>query len=190
MQYTRTSPTRAALVLLVTFVLLATVATAVLAGNGRANPTFDAQGPLNAIATWSHGFDSDDTDMFMSAFTDDPTFVFATSPDAEPFVFEGREAVRDLFIGAIEDQVPGEIRRHVTTNHLVEQIDRDTARVTSYLTLLQSVEGESEDPAVISNGVYTDTIVRGPDGTWRIDRRELVLDTPTADDSEAVDALP
>lgn len=125
----------------------------------------------------------------MSAFTDDPTFIFVTSPGAEPFVFEGRDAVKGLFEGAIDDQVPGETRRHVTTNHLVEQIDRDTVEVTSYLTLLQSVDGESEDPALISNGVYTDTIVRGSDGVWRIDHRELVLDTPTADDADASDAL-
>ncbi len=161
---------------------------AVMAGGPRANPTFDSQGPLNAIATWTHGFDGDDVDMMMSAFTDDPTFVFVTSPGADPFVFEGREAVESLFTGAIADQVPDEVRRHVTTNHLVEQVDRDTARVTSYLTLLQLISGVSEDPAVISNGVYTDTLERGRDGIWRIDRRELVLDTPTADDADASDA--
>lgn len=186
---TRTSRLRTMLVAATTMVLVMATATAVLAGSRRADPTFDAQGPLNAIATWAHGFDSEDTDMFMSAFTDDPTFVFHLEPGADPFVFEGRDAVLELFEGAIDDQVPDEVRRHVTTNHLVEQVDRDTARVTSYLTLLQVVQGESEDPAVISNGVYTDTIVRGSDGVWRIDRRELVLDTPTDDDATADDAL-
>ena len=186
---TATSRLRTILVALTTVVLVVATASAVLAGSRRADPTFDAQGPLNAIATWAHGFDSDDTDMYMSAFTDDPTFVFFLSPGADPFVFEGRDQVLALFEGAIDDQVPGEVRRHVTTNHLVEQVDRDTARVTSYLTLLQLVDGVSEDPAVISNGVYTDTIERGRDGVWRIDRRELVLDTPTADDADASDAL-
>lgn len=169
--------------------LVVAATSAVLAGSRRANPTFEPYGPINAIQTWAHGFDGDDTDMFMSAFTDDPTFLFYLSAGADPFVFEGREAVEGLFVGAIEAQVPGETRRHVTTNHLVEQVDRNTALVTSYLTLLQSIDGVSEDPAVIASGVYTDTIVRGADGSWRIDRRELVLDTPTADDDDASDAL-
>ena len=189
MNRTRTSTARTMLVVVTTALLVVATATAVVAGSRRADPTFDAQGPLNAIATWAHGFDGDDVDMAMSAFTDDPTFVFYLSPGSEPLVFEGQEAVEGLFAGAIDAQVPDEGRRHVTTNSLVEQVDRDTAQVTSYVTILQFVAGTSEDPAVISNGVYTDTIVRGRDGVWRIDRRELVLDTPTSDDDDASDAL-
>lgn len=160
------------------------VSTAVSAGSGHwfGPPRFDSQGPLNAIATWSHGFDADDADMMMEAFTKDPTFVFTLAGADEPLpAFEGRDAVEALFTDAIADQAPDEVRRHVTTNHLVEQVGRRTARVTSYLTLLQSTD-DSLDPDVIANGVYTDTIVQGRDRVWRIDRRELVLDTPTDDD--------
>lgn len=144
-------------------------------------PRFDSQGPLNAVALWTHAFDDDDVDLMMDAFTNDPTFVFTLSDGTELPPFEGRDAVESLFAGAIADQAPDEVRRHVTTNHLVEQVNAKTARVRSYLTLLQSTDA-SLDPDVIANGVYTDTIVRGRDGVWRIDRRELVLDTPTDDD--------
>lgn len=161
------------------------VATAVGAGPGTwfgPPKSFDSQGPLNAIALWTHGFDADDTDLMMDAFSDDPTFVFTLAGADEPLPpFAGHDAVEALFADAIADQAPDEVRRHVTTNHLVEQVDPHTARVRSYLTLLQSTDA-SLDPDVIATGVYTDTIVRGTDGVWRIDRRELVLDTPTDDD--------
>ncbi len=142
---------------------------------------FDSQGPLNAVALWTHAFDADDVDLMMEAFTDEPTFVFTLADGTELPAFEGGDAVEALFTGAIADQAPDEVRRHVTTNHLVEQVDPHTAVVRSYLTLLQSTDA-SLDPDVIATGVYTDTIVRGTDGVWRIDRRELVLDTPTDDD--------
>ena len=169
---------------LVAILLSTMLATAVAARPGTwfGPPRFDSQGPLNAIALWTHGFDADDADMMMEAFTDDPTFVFTLAGSDEPLpAFEGRAAVEALFTDAIADQAPDEVRRHVTTNHLVTQVGNKTAQVKSYLTLLQST-GASLDPDVIATGVYTDTIVRGRDGVWRIERRELVLDTPTDDD--------
>lgn len=166
--------------------LLLSVLVATAVGAGPATwfgppRTFDSQGPLNAVALWTHAFDDDDVDLMMEAFTNDPTFAFTLADGTELPPFEGRDAVEALFTGAIADQAPDEVRRHVTTNHLVEQVNAKTARVRSYLTLLQSTDA-SLDPDVIANGVYTDTIVRGRDGVWRIERRELVLDTPTDDD--------
>lgn len=169
--------------------LLAVLLTALVATSVGARPThwfasprFDSQGPLNAIALWTHAYDADDADLMMEAFTDDPTFVFTLAGADEPLpAFEGRDAVEALFTDAIADQAPDEVRRHVTTNHLVEQVGPRTAQVQSYLTLLQSTDA-SLDPDVIATGVYTDTIVLGRDRVWRIDRRELVLDTPTDDD--------
>lgn len=178
----RTRPAAVAVLATAIVALLSTGVAALPDGAVRAPRSFDSQGPLNAIALWAHGFDADDVDLAMEAFTDDPTFVFTLANADEPLPpFEGFQAVRDLFAGAIADQLLDEDRRHVTTNHLVEQIDPRTARVTSYLTLLQNTSA-SEDPDVISTGVYTDIVVRGADQIWRIERRELVLDTPTFDD--------
>lgn len=183
------STTRMTMIAVVTLALVVGVTTTVLAGGSRANPPLDTDGPINTIAAWTHAYDSDDLDGSMEVFTDEASFVFYLSPDAEPLVFEGADAIRGLFGGAIDAQLPGEVRRHVTTNHHVERISRKRVEVRSYLTLLQLVEGVSEDPVVIANGVYTDTMVRDRWGTWRIERRELVLDTPTADDDDASDAL-
>lgn len=183
------STSRITLTLVVTLALVVGITTTVLAGSPRSNPPLDTDGPINTITAWTHAFDADDLEGAMEVFTRDATFLFYLSPDADPLVFEGRDAISELFGGSIEAQVPGEVRRHVTTNHLVERISRKRVEVRSYLTLLQSVTGVSEDPAVIASGVYTDTLVRTRWGTWKIERRELVLDTPTADDADASDAL-
>ena len=45
--------------------------------------------------------------MTRDSFTNDATFVFHLSTGGDPLVFEGIEAVMDLFLGAIDAQTPG-----------------------------------------------------------------------------------
>jgi len=124
------------------------------------------------------GFDEEDEAMMRDAFTEDASFFFYLSTGGDPLVWEGIDEVMDLFLGAIGAQTPTEQRRHVTTNVLVERVNRRTATVTSYLTLLVSPDPNTS-PVVLSSGVYTDTVVLERDGEWRIQERQLRLDTPS-----------
>jgi hypothetical protein len=173
---------RAILLVLLAMVLGMSGATAVMAaGNGNqglGGPNFDEFEATSPLYRWSLGFDEENEAMMRDAFTDDARFVFYLSTGGDPLVFEGIDAVMDLFLGAIADQELGEVRRHVTTNPVVERLDRTTVKVTSYLTLFASYS-RTERPTLLSTGVYTDMIVREDDGVWRIQERQLRLDTPS-----------
>jgi hypothetical protein len=157
------------------------VAPAAVAGATPPSVGNDAHDVLNALYKWSLGYDSRDEALMMSAFSDDPTFIFRTHTGSET-TFEGFRAVRDLFRGALAGQT--DQRRHITTNPVMDRRDRRTVKVTSYL-LLVSIELDDTQPPdrglrVVTTGVYRDTVVKGRDGVWRIDVRDLTLDGPSA----------
>jgi hypothetical protein len=63
----------------------------------------------------------------------------------------------------------------------MEKVDRRTVSVTSYLTLISINLNDANRPLrVVTTGVYRDTVVKGRDGVWRIDVRDLTLDGPSA----------
>ena len=175
---------RARIVLLVLLALAlalgaTTSVTALGSGNqGLGGPNFDADDAIVPLHKWSLGFDEEDAEMMRDAFTEDARFVFYLSTGGDPLIFEGIDEVMDLFLGAIAGQEPEEVRRHVLTNSLVERLDRETVKITSYLTLLVSYS-RTEHPTLLSTGVYTDTVVFEADGVWRIQERQLRLDTPS-----------
>jgi hypothetical protein len=170
------------MLVLLAMVLLVGASGAVLAtdnpGQGTGGPNWDTYEVSEPLFRWALGFDEEDEAMMRDAFTEDAAFVFFLSTGGDPLIFEGIDAVMALFLGAIADQTPTEQRRHVTTNVLVERVDRRTAIVTSYLTLLVS-PNPNESPELRSSGVYTDTVVLESDGEWRIQERQLRLDTPS-----------
>ena len=174
--------TRRVMWILLAIVLTVSASGAVLAadnpGQGTGGPNWDADEVSEPLFRWALGFDEEDEAMMRDAFTEDARFVFFLASGGDPLVFEGREAVMDLFLGAIASQTPTEQRRHVTTNVLVDRVNRRTATVTSYLTLLVSPDPDTS-PELRSSGVYTDTIVLERDGAWRIQERVLRLDTPS-----------
>jgi SnoaL-like domain len=133
----------------------------------------DAQDALNALFRWSLGYDSRDEALMRSAFTDDSRFVFFLEAGGEPLVFEGIDEVMDLFLGALEGQ--DDLRRHVTTNPLIERVDRRTVKVTSYLVLISILASDPTPLVVLTTGVYEDTGVKR-EGLWRIRERILTLD--------------
>ena len=145
-------------------------------GGGHGS-TFNAQDPLNTIAQWSIGYDSRDSAMMRDAFTRDARFVYRSPAFPEPLVFEGIDAVMKLFEDALAGQT--DQRRHAVSTHLVQRVDRNTVKVTSYLTLLVSAS-TTANPVLQSTGVYRDTLVLQRDGKWRIKVRDLTLDTATA----------
>jgi hypothetical protein len=139
--------------------------------------TFNAQDPLNTVAQWSIGYDSRNSAMMRDAFTRDARFVYRSPAFEEPLVFEGIDAVMKLFEDALAGQT--DQRRHAVSTHLVERVDRNTVKITSYLTLLVSAS-TTANPVLQSTGVYRDTLVLQRDGKWRIKVRDLTLDTATA----------
>jgi hypothetical protein len=109
-----------------------------------------------------------------SAFTDDAKFTLRPPGRAAPLVFVGIDAVMKLFTDALAEQ--HDLRRHVTTNPLVERLGRRALKVTSYLTLIIIEEGVLR---VQTTGVYRDVVVPAGDGEWRIRERGLTLDAPS-----------
>ena len=137
-------------------------------------PKIDSQDVLDTLYQWAEAYDENDPDLMRDAFTDDATFVYASPAFEEPLVFEGIEELMGLFIDALESQ--HDQRRHVMSTSRIERIDRRTVQVTSYLTLLV-VADPADGPIVQSTGVYRDTLVLERDGKWRIQVRDLQLDT-------------
>lgn len=145
-------------------------------GNSVGGPNFNAQDPLNTVAQWSLGYDSRNSALMRDAFTRDARFVYRSPAFAEPLVFDGIDAVMALFEDALAGQT--DQRRHAVSTHLVERVDRKTVKITSYLTLLAAAN-TTTPPALLSTGVYRDTLVLQRDGKWRIKVRDLTLDTST-----------
>jgi hypothetical protein len=154
--------------------LLAATAGTAEASHSRASVGAEAQDALNALFRWSLGYDERDVDLMRTAFTHDARFVLHPPDGADPLVFTGIDAVMKLFTDSLAAQT--DLRRHVTTNPLVERLGHRILRVTSNLTLIVIDEGVLR---VQSTGIYRDVVVRGPDGTWRIRERDLTLDLPS-----------
>lgn len=140
------------------------------------NAHHDAQAAIDPLYRWALGYDSRNEAMMRDAFTEDARFVFYLSSGGDPLVFEGRDEVMKLFTDSLAAQ--NDVRRHVTTNPVVTQLDHETVGITSYLTLLV-INSSNAPPELRATGVYTDTVVLQHDGVWRIRERELRLDTPS-----------
>lgn len=136
--------------------------------------SIDSQAVLDTLYQWAEGYDEDEPELMRDAFTDDATFIYASPDFDEPLVFEGIEEVMDLFLSSMAAQ--DDQRRHVMTNSRIERIDRHTVQVTSYLSLFV-VADPADGPILQSTGVYRDTLVQERDGEWRIQIRDLRLDT-------------
>jgi hypothetical protein len=141
----------------------------------------DAPDILNALYRWALGYDSQDRVLMMTGFTDDPTFIFRSHTGAVA-TFEGLDEVFGLFDNALTEQdEAGDQRRHVNSNSLIEKADRRTANVTTYLTLISiNLNDPNRALRVVTTGVYRDKVVKGRDGVWRIEVRDLTLDGPSA----------
>ena len=139
--------------------------------NGR---SIDPQDVLDTLYQWAEGYDEDEPELMRDAFTEDATFIYASPAFEEPLVFEGIDEVMDLFLDSLEAQ--DDQRRHVMSNSRIEQVNRRTVQVTSYLSLFV-VADPAEGAVLQSTGVYRDTLVLERDGEWRIKVRDLRLDT-------------
>jgi hypothetical protein len=132
----------------------------------------EGQDVYNALSRWALGYDTRDEALMRSAFTEDARFIFRAAGGGPPGIFNGIDAIMDLFLDTLAGQT--DVRRHVTANPYMEKIDGRTVKVTTYLVLISMLQSGA-DLLVLTTGIYRDTVVRRG-GVWRIRERDLTLD--------------
>ena len=115
-------------------------------------------------ATYNHAIDSGDAEGWAATFTPDGTFNR----------FTGKEALVG-FIKTWREKMNGANRRHWNTNLRITP-STDGANGTVMLMLL---DVGTKPPAIASTGMYTDVLVKTPDG-WRFKNRQVKGDAPPA----------
>lgn len=132
----------------------------------------DKQDIQELLARSAWAYDTARLDVMESCFRSDAQMRMQIAGGDIVGPFDGRVAVLDLIRGSIEAQT--DQRRHVISNVFYESQSTDEAVVVSNLTLLATADGEI---AVLSAGLYRDTVVREADG-WQFRERFLTLDRP------------
>jgi len=132
----------------------------------------DRQDIQELLARSAWAYDEARLDVMEACFRPDAQMRLRIAGGDVVGPYDGRAAVLDLIRGSIESQ--SDQRRHVISNVFFESQGIDEAVVLSNLTLLATADGEI---AVLSAGVYRDTVVRS-DGAWRFRERFLSLDRP------------
>lgn len=132
----------------------------------------DKQDIQELLARSAWAYDEARLDVMEECFQSDAQMRLRIAGGDVVGPYDGRTAVLDLIRGSIESQ--SDQRRHVISNVFFESQSADEAVVLSNLTLLATAGGEI---AVLSAGVYRDTVVRS-DGAWRFRERFLTLDRP------------
>ncbi|ORV46986.1 hypothetical protein AWC03_01460 [Mycobacterium europaeum] len=119
----------------------------------------------DTIARYNWAGDSGDVDGLAETFCAEGVLEIRGS---EPL--RGRTAIAAFLRGVAVARQPGvkPIVRHIVTNVLFAGLDRDTAHVSSYFTVLTHV-------GLDHAGRYRDTLVRDGD-TWLISHRKVSTD--------------
>ena len=132
----------------------------------------------NLTVRYCQHLDHLDPDGFASIYTEDAVY----KPAVEPVPIEGREAIR-AWIGRYPKDRLG---RHIATNQIVDVIDADKAKGTSYAIVFRE---PAPQEGVISSRVmprslveYTDTYRRTEEG-WKIARRFYRFDFLDAEET-------
>lgn len=125
---------------------------------------------LLARSAWA--YDEARLDVMEACFTEDAQMRLRIAGGDVIGPYDGRDAVLALIRDAIESQ--SDQRRHVISNVFFESEEADRAVVVSNLTLLATAGDET---AVLSAGLYRDTVTRTAGG-WRYCDRFLSLDKP------------
>ena len=126
---------------------------------------------LDLLSRSAYAYDERDLNMLADCFTEDAAFSIKIKDADLIGPFEGRDAVMQLYRGALEEQT--DVRRHVVSNAFFASEDGEPS-VISYLTLFATENGETK---LLSAGVYRDTL-RDTGSGWRLCKRHLDLDAP------------
>jgi 3-phenylpropionate/cinnamic acid dioxygenase small subunit len=84
---------------------------------------------------------------------------------------EGPEAIERLLRGLVPEPAPGERRKHLTTNIIIDLAGDSATVVSNFLVVRDSETG----PDISVAGTYDDTVVRTTEG-WKFKSRQLSHD--------------
>lgn len=129
----------------------------------------DREAIRDTLRRYAMYLDDARVDEFLDLFTEDAVFT------AADFVYAGRDAIRTEL--AEKPRGPG---KHLPFPAVIEFESTGSARAWSdFLRVKQDVAGDPESWRITSVGRYYDRIVRGEDGRWRFQRRDVqILEMP------------
>ncbi|MEZ4333534.1 MAG: nuclear transport factor 2 family protein [Myxococcota bacterium] len=129
-------------------------------GRGR-----DREAIRDTLQRYAIDLDDGRVEAFLDLFTEDAVFT------AAEFVYAGRDAIRTEL--AIKPRGPG---KHLPFPAVIEFEDEHAARAWSdFLRVKQGRAGDPGSWVITSVGRYYDRLVRGDDGRWRIERRDVQI---------------
>lgn len=130
----------------------------------------DERAVVRTLYQYGHGLDYGPEEAFVDAFTEDGVWrrVELRLPERS---FNGRNGLAQMYRD--HTHAPDYYHKHVVVNPYVE-VDGDTATARSFLLFIcDSPEG----PYLRAFSRCNDTLVRCPDGKWRIKERRAELES-------------
>lgn len=116
------------------------------------------------LADWAWGNDTNDVGLLGRILADDATFSVAIAGEVVVGPLEGRNAIVG-FVGEALATQAGQRR------HAVSTVREDGDGFTAYLTIHETVDGETR---LVTTGVYRASVGK----TLRLDRLAIELDRP------------
>ena len=116
-------------------------------------------------ATYNHAIDSGDAEAWAATFTPDGSFNTR---------FTGKEGLVG-FIKLWREKMNGANRRHWNTNLRITP----SAEGANGTVMLMLLDVGAKPPSIVSTGLYTDVLVKTPNG-WRFKTRVVKGDAPPA----------
>ena len=120
----------------------------------------------------AYNLDEHRLDDLMACFSETASMTLRIAGGDLVGPFEGREGIRELMAGAMEEQT--DTRRHVVSNIFFESEGESSARAVSNLSLFSTQDNKI---SLITAGVYHDEVVK-EGNQWLISTRHLDLDLP------------
>lgn len=124
------------------------------------------------MGRYTHAYDLDRMGEMKALFTEDAVMTMQIADGDLIGPFEGGDAIVSMMTDAHDGQ--DDVRRHVISNLVLEDLTDRSARAVSYLTLLSIADGKV---SLLSTGRYEDELVND-NGQWLFSKRHIALDLP------------